>query len=169
MFMLRFVTYFVGLSILVGCTFPSYTFNGGQVHPDAKTVSIAFFENNSALGPSNLGQTFTEALRDLFQSQTKLDLITEDGDLAYEGVISNYVVQPISIQGNQTAAQNRLTITVRVVYRSKVEQGKDFEQGFTRFADFQSSQDLTSVESQLIDDIFDQITQDIYNKTLGDW
>ena len=99
----------------------------------------------------------------------KQNLTTEDGDLAYEGVISNYVVQPISIQGNQTAAQNRLTITVQVTYRSKVEEGKDFEQGFTRFADFQSSQDLSSVETQLIDDIFDQITQDIYNKTLGDW
>ena len=135
----------------------------------SKTISIAFFENNTPLGPSNLGQTFTEALRDLFQAQTKLELINEEGDLSYEGAITNYVVQPISIQGDQTAAQNRLTITVKVSYRSTLEPDKNFEQGFTRFADFTSSQDLSSVESQLISDIFDQITQDIYNKTLGDW
>lgn len=167
--MLRFITYLVGLSIIVSCTIPQYSFTGGTPTPGAESISIAFFENNTALGPSNLGQTFTETLRDLFQSQTKLELITEDGDLAYEGVISNYVVQPISIQGNQTAAQNRLTITIQVLFQNKIDPSKSFEQGFTRFADFQSSQDLSSVETQLIDDIFDQITQDIYNKTLGDW
>ena len=160
---------YVSVILITACSVPNYSFNGGKVHPDAKTISIAYFENSSSLGPSNLGQTFTESLRDLFQSQTKLELINGEGNLAYEGSITNYVVQPIAIQSNQTASQNRLTITVNVSYRSEVETGKDFEQNFTRFADFNSSQNLSSVEGQLITEIFDQITQDIYNKTLGDW
>lgn len=158
------------LTIGYACTFPKYSFNGGKLDERIKTVSIAYFENNSSLGPSNISQTFSEALRDLFQSQTRLELVTDEGDLAYEGSISNYVVQPIAIQGgNQTAAQNRLTISVKVSYINNIEANKNFEQSFTRFADFDASQDLSSVENALIEEIFDQITQDIYNKTLGDW
>lgn len=153
------------------CSIPNYSFNGGaELDERIRTINIAYFENNSSLGPSNLAQTFTESLRDLFQSQTRLELVTDEGDLAYEGSITNYSVQPIAIQGgNQTAAQNRLTISVKVSYINNVEQGKNFEQSFTRFADFDASQDLSSVEASLIEEIFDQITQDIYNKTLGDW
>lgn len=146
-----------------------YSFTGGSIPENAKTVSIAFFDNNSALGPSTIGQTFTENLRDLFQSQTRLELVNVNGDLAYEGSITGYVIQPIAIQGNQTAAQNRLTITVKVDFVNQVQENKNFNQSFTRFADFNSSQDLSSVEDALIQEIFDQITQDIYNKTLGDW
>lgn len=147
-----------------------YSFTGTNPLPeDIKTISIAFFDNNSALGPSTIGQTFTENLRDLFQSQTRLELVNVNGDLAYEGAITGYVIQPIAIQGNQTAAQNRLTITVKVDFVNQVQENKNFNQSFTRFADFNSSQDLSSVEDALIQEIFDQITQDIYNKTLGDW
>lgn len=161
---------FILFIFLLGtCTFPKYSFNGGKLNEDLETVSIAYFENNSSLGPANLAQIFTESLRDLFQSQTRLELVTDEGDLAYEGNISSYVIQPIAIQGNQTAAQNRLTITVNVDYINSKEKDKDFNQSFTRFADFDASQDLSSVETALIDEIFDQITQDIYNKTLGDW
>lgn len=155
--------------MLQACTFPRYSFTGGSIPEGAKTVSIAFFENNSALGPSTIGQTFSENLRDLFQSQTRLELVTVNGDLGYDGAITNYVIQPIAIQGNQTAAQNRLTITVKVNFVNQVQENKNFEQSFTRFADFSSSQDLSSVEDDLIKEIFDQITQDIFNKTLGDW
>ncbi len=162
------VVFILAIIILQACTL-RYGFDGGKVPDDAETVSIAFFENNSALGPSTLGQTFTESLRDLFQSQTRLELVTGEGDLAFEGTITNYVVQPIAISGNQTAAQNRLTISVKVNYISNVETDKNFDQGFTRFADFDSSQDLAAVENALIEEIFDQLTQDIYNKTLGDW
>jgi hypothetical protein len=146
-----------------------YSFTGGSVPENAKTVSIDFFENNASLGPSTIGQTFTENLRDLFQSQTRLELVPVNGDLAYEGTITSYAIQPIAIQGNQTAAQNRLTITVKVSFINQVQENKNFEQSFTRFADFTSSQDLSSVEDELIKEIFDQTTQDIYNKTLGDW
>ena len=131
--------------------------------------SIAYFQNNAPLGPSTLGQTFSESLRDVFQSQTRLELVTTEGDLAYEGSITNYKVQPIAIQGNQTASQNRLTISVNVNYVNTYDPKKNKTQGFTRFADFSAASDLTTVENDLITEIFNQLTQDIYNKTLGDW
>lgn len=163
------IFYILLLSIASACTL-GYSFSEKTpLPPEVKTVSIAYFQNNASLGPSTLGQTFSESLRDLFQSQTRLELVTSDGDLAYEGNITNYTVQPIAIQGNQTASQSRLTISVNVSYVNTNNPKKNKTQGFTRFADFNASSDLTSVEDELITEIFNQLTQDIYNKTLGDW
>ena len=153
---------------LAGCKI-NYSTQGGPIDPNLKTISIDQFSNQASLGPSTIGFTFTEKLRDLFQSQTKLDLISLNGDLNYEGTISSYTIQPISVQGDQTAAQNRLTISVKVNFQNKLEEKKNFEQSFTRFADYSSSSDINSIQDRLIEEIFDQITQDIFDKTLGDW
>ena len=153
---------------LVSCKI-NYSAQGGPIDPNLKTISIDQFTNQASLGPSTIGFTFTEKLRDLFQSQTKLELISSNGDLSYEGTISSYTIQPISVQGNQTAAQNRLTIAVKVTFVNQIDEKKNFDQSFTRFADYASSNDIGSIQDRLIEEIFDQITQDIFDKTLGDW
>lgn len=153
---------------LVSCKI-NYSAQGGPIDPNLKTISIDQFTNQASLGPSTIGFTFTEKLRDLFQSQTKLELISSNGDLSYEGTISSYTIQPISVQGNQTAAQNRLTIAVKVSFVNQIDEKKNFDQSFTRFADYASSSDIGSIQDRLIEEIFDQITQDIFDKTLGDW
>lgn len=153
---------------LVGCKI-NYSSQGGPIDPNLKTISIDQFSNQASLGPSTIGFIFTEKLRDLFQSQTKLELISTNGDLNYEGTISSYTIQPIAVQGNQTAAQNRLTISVMVNFINKLDDKKNFDQAFTRFADYASTSDIGSIQDRLIEEIFDQITQDIFDKTLGDW
>ena len=164
-------TFSIGIIIMIiySCAINYSTRSGNPLPENIKTFSIEQFTNSASLGPSTIGYTFTESLRDLFQAQTKLELVSTDGDLSYEGNISNYTVQPISIQGDQTAAQNRLTITVKITFVNQKEEGKNFDQSFSRFADFSSSTSLAAVENDLITEIFEQITQDIYNKTLGDW
>ncbi len=147
----------------------NYSSQGGPIDPNLKTISIDQFSNQASLGPSTIGFLFTEKLRDLFQSQTKLELIASNGDLSYEGTISSYTIQPISVQGNQTAAQNRLTISVQVIFVNQINDKKNFDQSFTRFADYASTSDISSIQDRLIEEIFDQITQDIFDKTLGDW
>lgn len=134
-----------------------------------KTFSIEQFTNQASLGPSTIGFTFTEELRELFQAQTKLELVAVNGDLSYEGTITNYTITPIALSGDQTAAQNRLTISIKVNFVNQIDPTKNFDQNFTRFADFLSTQDISAVQNALIQEIFDQLTQDIYDKTLGDW
>lgn len=161
---------FLGLIIItvVSCKI-RYSATGGILDERIKTFSIEQFTNQASLGPSTIGFTFTEELRELFQAQTKLELIPLNGDLSYEGTIVNYTIQPISLSGNQTAAQNRLTITIKVTFVNQIDITKNFDQNFTRFADYLSTQDIASVQDALIEEIFDQLTQDIYDKTLGDW
>ena len=100
--------------------------------------------------------------------QTRLDLQKKNGDLKFEGEIIGYDVQPIAIQGDETSALNRLTMTVKVRYTNTFDREKDFVLNFSRFADYQSSNDLASVEETLIQEINDQLTQDIFDRSPGE-
>ncbi|MFZ5554902.1 MAG: LptE family protein [Bacteroidota bacterium] len=146
-----------------------YSFNGGSIPDEAKTVSVGFFQNNAPLASPTLSQTFTETLRDLFISQTKLSLVPLNGDLQFEGYISGYDVRPVAIQGNETASLNRLTITVSVKYVNRFNEKENFEQSFSRFADYSSSEQLSSVEESLIAEINRQLVQDIFDRSFGNW
>lgn len=147
----------------------SYSFSGASVPPEAQTVSVEYFQNNASLAPPTLSQTFSEALRDKLSSQTRLGLINKGGDLAFEGSIAGYATTPIAIQSSDQAALNRLTITVNVKYTCSFDEKKNFEQTFSRFFDYPSTQSLAAVEDQLIRDINEQLVQDIFNRALNDW
>lgn len=157
----------VSLSACTGCK-SGYSFQGGSID-DAKTVSVKVFPNNAPLIQPTLSQAFTEALRDIFISQSKLKLVNESGDFHLEGAITGYSVAPVAITGNQSAALNRLTITVNVKFTNRLEEAKSFEQSFSRFADWQSSIPLASVEQELILDINKQLVQDVFNKAVINW
>ena len=146
-----------------------YSFTGASIAPDVKTVSVKTFPSYASLANANLSQSFTEALKDVFISQTNLDLVAKDGDLQFEGAITGYQVSSVAIQGNETAALNRLTITVKVTFTNTKDAEQDFETSFSRFADYESTQNLASVEDDLITDINGQLTQDIFNRAVSNW
>lgn len=156
------------ISLFSGCKL-HYGFSGATIPPEAKTVSVQYFQNNATLAPPTLSQTFTEALRDKLSSQTRLAMVNKEGDLNFEGSISNYTTAPIAIQSSDKAALNRLTITVNVKYSCAFDDKKNFEQSFSRFADYSSAKSLTEVEAELIREINEQLVQDIFNRALNDW
>jgi hypothetical protein len=156
-----------GLLVLHGCRV-NYSFTGGDVGA-ARTVSVELFATGSPLATPQSAQIFTETLRDLLLAQTPLKLAQQDGDVHYSGSITGYDVQPVSIQANETAALNRLTLTVRVDYVNTLEPAKNNSSSYTRFADYESGQDLVSVEERLVEQISEQLAQDIFDRTLGNW
>ena len=165
---IHFFILFSALFALTGCKI-NYSFTGGSIDPKIKTISIQYFPNNAPIVQPTLSQTFTEALRDKFSSQTKLTLLNKGGDLNIEGSIIGYSTQPVAIQGNETAALNRLMISVSVKFTNKLDEKQNFEQTFMRYADFQSSQSLSSVEGTLIKEINEALVEDIFNKAVVNW
>lgn len=147
----------------------NYSLNGATIPIEAKTISVGFFTNNTTLGAPSLSQRFTEKLRDVVSSQTSLGLVRSNGDLQFEGYIADYNVSPVSIQSNDIAAKNRLTITVNVKYINKFEVAKGFEQSFTRFADFPSTDNISTREPDLVAEIYRQITEDVFNRAFNNW
>jgi hypothetical protein len=159
---------FIAFSVLTGCKI-HYGFNGATIPPEAKTVAVQYFQTTATLAPPTLSQAFTEALRDRMSSQTRLALVNKDGDLNFEGSVSGFSTSPIAIQSTDQAAMNRLTISVSVKYTCAFDEKKNFEQTFTRYADYKSSESFSSVEEALIRDINEQLTQDIFTRALNDW
>lgn len=146
-----------------------YSFTGGSTG-DAKTIQIDYFPNNAALVEPIVSQKFTVALQDLFISQTNLSSTSSGGDLHFEGEIIDYKVIPISATAEQTAAQNRLSISVRVRFYNKLVEEDDFERTFSFFSDFDANQQLTgSVLEDALNEIFERITQDIFNASVAKW
>lgn len=116
-----------------------------------------------------LSQTLTEGLKDYFNSQTNLDQVSKNGDLIFEGSITNYSVSPVAIQGNQTAALNRLTIKINVKFTNNKDHSQDFDTSFSEFEDYESSKRISDVEEELITQIVQKLTEDIFNKSVANW
>ncbi len=147
----------------------NYSFTGASIPEDVKTISVKTFQNFATLAQVNYSQTFSEALKDVFISQTNLKLVASNGDLQFDGAITNYQITSVAVQGNETAAKNRLTITVKVNFINTKDKKQNFETDFTRFTDYDSSVNISTIEDGLIKEINNQLTQDIFNKAVGNW
>jgi len=146
-----------------------YSFSGASIPPEAKTVSVLYFPNQAPLINPLLSDQFTTALRDAMMNQTSLDMVESGGDLAFEGEIVDYRTTPVAITSDQTAALNRLTITVNVRFVNTFDESKSFETKFSHYEDYPSEQELTSVQESLTSVIVEALVEDIFNKALVNW
>lgn len=146
-----------------------YGFNLVSIDERIKTVSINYFESYAPLAPPYYSQKITESLKDIFINQTNLDLVAQSGHIQFSGEVTNYTNTPVAISGDQTAAQNKLSITVKVTFVNTFDETKNFTQNFTQFTTYPSEQNLSDVEETLIDEINEQLVQTIFNKAVGDW
>lgn len=167
----RLIGFILVLSTLIlaqGCKV-NYSFTGADIGT-AKTFQVNFFQNNAPIVEPGIGRDFTILLQDLILNQTSLDLVTNNGDLIYEGEIVDYYIAPITATSQSTAAQNRLTVGVNVRFYNTHEESKDFEQRFNFYFDYAGGTQLTG--SRLDDAlavIFERITQDVFNASLANW
>ena len=157
--------------LLTGCIFMrgGYSFSGASIPDAAKTYSVAYFPNNAPMVSPTLSTMLTEALKDKFSRQTKLQLVEENGDFAFEGEITGYSSTTASVSSDNYAQLNRLTITVRVEFTNLVEPNNSFVQTFSQFADYDSQQLLTDIQSDLDQQIVDQIVTDIFMAAAANW
>ena len=158
-------------TLLVGCIFMrgGYSFSGASIPEAAKTFSVAYFPNNAPMVSPTLSTMLTESLKDKFSRQTKLQLVEEGGDFAFEGEITGYSSTTASVSSDNYAQLNRLTITVRVEFTNVVEPQNSFTQSFSQFADYDSQQLLTDIQSELDQQIVDQLVTDIFMAAAANW
>jgi hypothetical protein len=147
----------------------AYNFTGtGKI--DASTFQVNFFQNNADLVEPGIDRTFTVQLQDLIQNQTNLNLVKNGGDLTYEGEIVDYRISPMTATADQQASQNRLKIRVNVRFTNKNKETDNFEKTFEFFYDYPAATQLSGASLNVaIEEIFDRITQDIFNESLAKW
>ena len=154
--------------LLVSCGV--YSFTGASISKDTKTFQVNRFENNALLVEPGLEIDFRNALIELLENQTNLNNVNSNGDIVYEGEITTYRISPTTATSQNTAAQNRLTVGVKVHFTDKNDETAEFDQNFTFFFDYPASEQLIgSVRDTALEEIFERITQDIFNASLAKW
>ena len=147
-----------------------YSFTGTNISPDVKSVQIDYFPNEAILVEPSLSQVFTTQLRDLFYTQTNLTSVSSGGDLQFEGEITGYKINPMTATAQQTAAQNRLTITVNVRFFNNKNEDDNFEKNFSHYYDYDANAQLIgSALEDAFDEIIERIAQDIFNASVAKW
>ena len=154
--------------VLKGCSV-KYSFTGASLTADMKTISVQYFPNRADIVNPTLSQEFTEKLKDKFISQTSLDMISDGGDLNFEGEIAQYYTRPAAIRGDETASLTRLTIGIKVVFTNLKDPKKNFESTFSHYEDFDADQSLDLVEGELVPQILEKIIEDIFNRAVVNW
>ena len=163
---------FLLMIITEGCGI--YSFTGASIPPGVTTFQVNFFENLAGNRPGStvepgLDNDFTNALQDIIINQTTLNLVSEDGQLVYGGEIIKYSVTPMSATAEITAAQNRLEMTVDFRFFNIKKEEDNFEKKYSFFYDFPAELQVYDVIDTAHKEIFDRITQDIFNDTLAKW
>ncbi len=141
----------------------------GAATSGAQSFSVSKFEAIHPLVSATSALSITEALVDRVQRQSVLKLEGEKGELQFSGKVVGWSVQPINVQGDETAGANRITITVDVVYINTLNEKLSFQRNFSRFVDMPSTSDLFSIEDEIVEEIGELISQDIFNASLGNW
>ncbi len=160
------VSVFVLTFLLSGCGIYSHT---GASVGDAETVSVAYITNMASIVNPLLSQNMAEKLRQKFVNETPLKLVANEGDLTFSGKILTYDIKPAAVQGNQTNALNRLTISIEVVFENKKAADKNFTKTFTNNIDFNATDNFQTKEAELSGKVVDMLVQDIFNAAFINW
>ena len=153
--------------LLSGCGI--YSFTGTSIQNDVQSITLNYFDYTAQKVNPSLSNDLTEALRTQFRKMTRLEQVEMDGDLEIEGAITGYDIQATAITADEVAAQNRLTVTVRITFTNRKHPDDDLEQNFSAYSDYDSTQPLDAVESTLCQEIIEKLVDDIFNATVAQW
>lgn len=156
----------VAVAFMAGCGV--YSFSGATI--EGKNINIRLLENKAQNVMPSLAATLTDKVRSRILSQTGLRSVNrDDADYDISGQIIGYTVTVTGATNVQTATKNRLTVSIKIDFKNRMNEKASFSQTFSRFADFDATQTLQSVENTLIDDIGTQLADDIFNKAFVNW
>ena len=157
------------LLVLSSCSI-SYKFNGANInYQTTHSISIADFPNNAPMVNPTLSNNLSEGIRDLFQRQTRLQMLRKGGDLELEGEIVGYDISQGAISTDSYSSENKLTIRVSVHFTNNVYPEESFDKTYTAYQTFDASRMLSDVQDELCAAMITEIAENIYNDTVARW
>ncbi len=156
------------IAALQGCAI-QVTLDGASIPENLRTASVQNFENRAEYNNPVLSQTFTEGLKDRIINGSRLSLAEGTGDVDFSGEITGYSTEPLSIQSDAVSTETRLTVRVNVRYENFKDPDKSWESSFSAYRDFPSDQNITAIEGELVAEIVEELTDNIFNKAFADW
>ncbi len=158
------------LGILIGCAlWGCYSFKGITIPPDASTFYVSELTNRVATAPADIGQQFSETLKQKLLNQSRLNFSDQDPDLEFSGEVTRFAVSSVAPQPGETTAFNRLDVAVRINFVSHLDEEENWESSFSFYQDYSRDENLLDLQDQLIAAIFQQLVEDVFNKAFTNW
>lgn len=164
--------FYSAVAILIfasSCFTLHYDMKGGADTGSAETVSVQYFNNRAMRVEPSLSQNFTDAMKEYMEGNTKLRVVNTIGDVDFSGEITDYKISSVAISAGDLPAKTRFTIAIRVKYSNALNPEGDFDSSFSRFREFDSTTDFSSVEASLSEEIIEEIIEQIFNKAFVNW
>ena len=146
-----------------------YSFTGTSIQADVNTITIPYVEYKALRVNPSLSNDLTEALQDKFRKLTRLEQVDVDGDLELVCEVTGYDVKATAVTADEQAAQNRLTVTVKIEFTNKKYPEDDVSKSFSAYEDFDATMSLDAVEGTLCETIIEKLVEDIFNATVAQW
>lgn len=160
----------LALALAINSCSISYKFNGASIdYSKTHSISVADFPNNAALVYAPLSNNLSDAIRDIYQRQTRLEVLRRGGNLELEGEITGYTLTPMAVSADSYAAETKLTLTVRVRFTNNIAPEESFEKTYSAYQTFDSSRMLNDVQDELCNTMITEIAESIYNDTVAKW
>ncbi len=165
--MRKFVSILAGSLLMVSCGI--YSFTGTSIQADVKTITIPYVEYKALRVNPSLSGDLTEALQEKFRKLTRLEQVDQDGDLELVTEVTGYDIKTAAVTADEQAAQNRLTVNVKITFTNHKYPEDDVSQSFSAYEDFDATMSLDAVESGLCESIIEKLVEDIFNATVAQW
>ncbi len=162
------ILFIIFITVFYSCKI-NYSFTGINIGKNIKTFSVSYFPNNASLVVPGINDEFRNLLIDKITQSTNLEQVKAEGDLSFEGEITDYNIQPVSLTAGQTAAMNRLTISVKIIYTNRKKDEDSFTKTYSYYYDYPADKSRVEIQDEAHQVIFEQILNDIFNDTLAKW
>jgi len=154
--------------LLISCKV-NYSFSGINISKDIKTFQVDYIPNNAPLVVPGLNEEFRNMLIDRIDRQTSLTQVKENGDLIFQGEITDYKIEPAALSTGQTAALNRLTIALKIDYTNNKNQDDNTSRTYSWYKDYPASTSLTDIQAEAHQEILETILENLFKDTLAKW
>ena len=155
--------------MMSGCTI-SYKLNQSSIdYNTTKTITIETFSNRAAYQWAPMAPMFNTSLSDKYNSQTKLRQVRRDGDLVLSGEITSYDQTNKSIAADGYSSMVQLRMSVKVKFTNNKKHEDDFDRSFSSSREYDSSQQLSAVQEELVQQMIDDIIDQVFNATVAKW
>ena len=140
-----------------------------SIPPDISTFYVKPFGSSALNAPSDIGNNFSEVLKDDIRKRSRLSYTDVNPDIDFEGNVQGYSITSVAPTPNETTQFSRLRISIKVDYFDNKDEENNWSQSFYFEADYPADQNLVDVQDGLIETIFEQLTSDVFNKAFGKW
>jgi len=144
----------------------NYSFTGINVSKDIKTFEVDYMPNSAPYIVPGMNEDFRNMLVDRINSQTSLTQVKSDGDIIFQGEITDYHVEPVALTAGQSAAKNRLTIADYINNKNEEE---NVSKTYSWYKDYSANLTREDVAADAHKKILETILDNIFSDTLAKW